>query len=107
MNNAIRELSAKELVDMYSGMIYRLAYSRLCSIHDAEDVTQDVLLKYIRSQKSFRDEEHRKAWLLRVTINTIKSFVSSAYNRKRAQFNEASELTYETEESVGIADAVE
>ncbi len=106
MSDTVRELSARELVDMYSSVIYRLAYSRLCSVHDAEDITQDVLLKYIRSKKSFRDEEHRKAWLLRVTINTIKSFVSSAYNRHRAGLDEATELTYEEKEPTGVADAV-
>lgn len=106
MNKTIRELSAKELVDMYSAMIYRLAYSRLCSVHDAEDITQEVLLKYIRSGKSFRDEEHRKAWLLKVTVNTIKSFVSSAYNRHRAELDEAAELTYEDKEPTGVTEAV-
>lgn len=106
MNNMIRELSAKELIDRYSAMIYRLAYSRLCNVHDAEDITQEVLLKYIRSGKSFRNEEHRKAWLLTVTVNAIKSFVSSAYNRHRAELDEATELTYEEKEPTGITEAV-
>lgn len=106
LNDTVRELSAKELVDMYAVMIYRLAYSRLNSVQDAEDITQEVLLKYIRCGKKFRDEEHRKAWLLRVAVNAVKSMATSAYNRHRAGLKEAAELTYESKEPSGVAEAV-
>ena len=106
MNNSDIKLSAEEIVNRYSAMIYRLAYARLGSKYDAEDITQEVLLKYIRADKTFKDEEHRKAWLLKVTVNAVKSFVSSAYNRHREEIEKAENVTYEMEEPTGVADAV-
>lgn len=102
-----KQLTANELVSMYSEMIYRLAYARLHSVHDAEDITQEVLLKYIRSEKTFRDEEHRKAWILTVTVNAVKTLATSAYNRHRTDLDEASDVPEPTQEdSYGITEAV-
>jgi RNA polymerase sigma-70 factor (ECF subfamily) len=41
---------------------------------DAEDVFQDVFLKYLDKRPDFADEGHERAWFLRVTINLCKSF---------------------------------
>lgn len=89
--NAV-ELSARELVDKYAAMIYRLAYTRLGSNADAEDITQEVLLKYIRAGKKFADEEHRKAWLLKVTSNTVVSYVRSQKRDQRVDLEEIEEV---------------
>ena len=106
MKNSDSQLSAEELVNRYSAMIYRLAYARLGNRYDAEDITQEVMLKYIRANKSFRDDEHRKAWLLKVTVNAVKSFVSSAYNRHREEIEKAENVSYEMDEPTGVAEAV-
>lgn len=42
---------------------------------DAEDCFQNVFLKLYTLAPSFRDEEHLKAWLLRVAINECKNFI--------------------------------
>lgn len=76
-----RDLPAKELLEMYSGIIYRIAYARTQNKTDAEDITQDVFLKYISADIKWKDEEHRKAWLLRVAVNCALDFVKSAHNR--------------------------
>ena len=65
----------------YADMVYRLAYSRVGNTYDADDILQDVFLRYIRADKTYTDEEHRKAWLIRITINCTRSFASSAWNR--------------------------
>ncbi len=67
----------------YSDMVYRLAYSRTGSTFDADDILQEVFLRYIRADKTYNDEEHRKSWLIRITINCTRSFASSAWNRHR------------------------
>lgn len=61
--------TASEIVDEYSDMVYRIAFARMKNLHDAQDVFQDAFLKYATSDKLFRDENHLKAWLIRVTIN--------------------------------------
>ena len=65
----------------YADMVYKLAYSRTGNTYDADDILQEVFLRYIRADKTYNDEEHRKAWLLRITINCTKSFLTSAWYR--------------------------
>lgn len=42
---------------------------------------QEVLLKWIESAPVFQDEEHEKAWFIRVTINLNKNKVRSFWHR--------------------------
>ena len=74
----------EQVLELYNKMVYRLAFARTGNVQDAEDVLQEVFLRYIRANKTFNDEEHRKAWLLRVTINCSKTLVTSSWNRRRS-----------------------
>ena len=62
-----------EVVRHYSPMIYRIALTKTKSSHDADDIFQEVFLKLVMRDKPFETEEHRKAWLIRVTINCCNS----------------------------------
>ncbi|MGN1089817.1 MAG: RNA polymerase sigma factor [Huintestinicola sp.] len=73
----------EDAVREHSEMIYRLALAGTGNVHDAEDVTQDVFLKLLNSKKAFSDDEHRKAWLIKVTVNQVKLLRRSAWFRKR------------------------
>mgnify|MGYP002513064572 CR=1 FL=1 len=74
----------EEVLERYNKMVYRLAYTRTGNYHDANDVLQDVFLRYVKYGKCFADEEHRKAWLIRATINCCKTMISSSWNRHRS-----------------------
>lgn len=76
--------SFEEVMRFYMPMVYRIAFSRLGSSHEAEDITQEVFMKYFRADISYNDEEHRKAWLIRCAINCTKTLVTSAWYRHRA-----------------------
>lgn len=86
--STIEYMTVEEVLSRYSGMVYRLAYARTMNKCDAEDVTQEVFMKYIKHQYEFMEEEYRKAWLIRVTINASKSLLTSAWNRKRVSMEE-------------------
>ena len=60
---------AERLVARYGPSVYRLAYARTGSKEDAEDVMQETFLRLVRAAPEFRDEEHGKAWLLRVATH--------------------------------------
>ena len=62
-----------EVVRHYSPMIYRIALTKTKSSHDADDIFQEVFLKLVMNEKPFESEEHRKAWLIRVTVNCCNS----------------------------------
>ena len=69
---------AEQVIRYYSPMVYRLAFSQTRSKADADDVFQEVFLRYLKSAPHFASEEHRKAWLLRVTINCSKTLWAAA-----------------------------
>lgn len=81
-NNSARREEVDIILDKYSKMVFRLAFSRTKNSYDAEDIMQDVFMKYIKCNINFDNENHRKAWLLKVTINCSKSLLSSAWFRK-------------------------
>lgn len=63
----------EQVVRYYSPMVYRIALTKTQSAEDAEDIFQEVFLKLVLNEKPFETEEHRKAWLIRVTINCCNS----------------------------------
>ncbi|MDO5558183.1 MAG: RNA polymerase sigma factor [Oscillospiraceae bacterium] len=97
MNDFKQDISVKELFSMYSDMIYRIAFARTGNRYDAEDIMENTFLKYIKCNKKFREEEHRKAWLLKVTVNSCNSFFTSGWSKHRAQLDDAREISYSTE----------
>lgn len=64
--------------DMYGDMMYKIAYLYLSSADDAEDVMQDVFVKLITKAPKFKNEEHRKAWLIRTTQNKCRDRLKSS-----------------------------
>ena len=83
-------------VERWGDMVYRLALARTASVPDAEDVFQEVFLRYFRHEERFHGDEHRKAWLIRCTVNRCKSLLASPW-RKRT-------VPLETAEEVGVED---
>ena len=61
--------AVESVVNKYADMVYRLAFAQVRSKSDADDIFQEVFLRYVRSKPVFENEEHRKAWLIRVTVN--------------------------------------
>ena len=79
MINALQSREVYEkIVDDYSDMIYRIAYQNLRSSYDAEDIMQEVFLTLLKNDGKFKDSEHLKAWLIKVTVNKCIDFRKSA-----------------------------
>ena len=71
-----------QVVERWGDMVYRLALARTASVPDAEDIFQEVFLRYFRHEERFHSDEYRKAWLLRCTLNRCKSLLSSPWRRR-------------------------
>lgn len=71
----------REAVERHRDMVFRLAYTYLRDPADADDVTQDVFVKLLRSGKRFEGDEHLRYWLVRVTINECKSLFRKPWRR--------------------------
>ena len=83
-------------VRRWGDMVWRLALARTASVPDAEDVFQEVFLRYFRHEDRFESDGHRKAWLLRCTVNRCKSVTASPWRRRT--------VPLETAEDVGVED---
>ena len=92
-----------EVVRYYSPMIYRIALTKTQSSHDADDIFQDVFLKLCLNEKPFESEEHRKAWLIKVTINCCNSHFTAPW-RKNVDTLEDAIISQIPDESTEVCD---
>lgn len=72
---------AGHLLDAHGNAVLRMAYSYLHNMSDAEDILQETLIRYLKTQPELEGPEHEKAWLLRVAANLSKNRLD--YNRLR------------------------
>ena len=92
------------VVDTYLEMIFKIALLRTKNKSDAEDICQEVFLRYVKNNKEFANDDHLKAWLIKVTINCSKSFFTSPWKKKILPLNE--EMPYMNKEENEIYHSV-
>lgn len=78
----------EEVIRRNSDMVYRLAYSLVKTRTDADDIYQEVFMRYLKARQVFESREHEKAWFIRVTVNCCKNYWKSPWIRRRAVFRE-------------------
>ena len=67
-----------DLASAYGPRIHQLAFRYLKNWEDAEEVTQDVLLKVHRKIDAFRGDAALSSWIYRITFNTAMSRLRSS-----------------------------
>src|SRR5688500_11098862 len=67
------ESAVHELADTYGSRIFQLAMRHMKNREDAEEVTQDVLMKVYRKIDAFRGDAALSSWIYRITFNTAMS----------------------------------
>ena len=93
------------VVEQWSPLLLRLSYSYLGSTADAEDVVQEVFLALLERGKPFKDTEHEKAWLIKVTVNKCKNCLKAAWRSRRSPMP-AEAAAPAPEEPLGVLEAV-
>jgi len=84
------ERAIAELADTYGTKIYQLAFRYLRNKEDAEEVTQDVLLKVYRKVDAFRGDAALSSWIYRITFNAAMSRLRTArYQRSQDEARQA------------------
>lgn len=78
----------------YGKMLFKIAFLYVGNSADAEDVLQDVFIKYLSGSYSFKDSNHEKAWFIRVTQNKSLDFLKLK-GRKNISLDDISTFTYE------------
>lgn len=96
MRRAEEGLRSEEFMEAavvaHQGAVLRLALNQTRNRADAQDVTQDVFIKLMESHVVFRNAEHLRAWLLRVTINQCRDLARQAWKRRVEMTGEPIEL---------------
>lgn len=95
-----KEINIENVIEKYADMIYRIALTRCGTIENAEDVFQDVFLIYSKKMPKFKNEEHEKAWFIRVTINLSKNMKNINWNKKVISLDE--NIVFETKEEQDV-----
>lgn len=99
--------SVQELVALYRNNLFAAAFHICKNAQDAEDVVQDTFIQYYTIKKEFDNEQHIRAWLMRVTINKAKNASRSFWRRNRLPLEDYMEtLVFETPESADLFEVV-
>ena len=101
------EQEVNRAIEHYSDMVLRLCMVSLQNTADAEDVFQNVFLKYALSNQPFETPDHEKAWLIRVTRNACRDVLKSFFRKRTVSLEEVAEfLPQTTPEQRGVLEAV-
>ncbi len=76
-------------VEKYGNSLYRLCSVMTGNKEDAQDAVQECFLRYITKAPHFADEEHEKAWLLKVAANICRDTLR---HRKHQSFLSLDEI---------------
>ncbi len=74
-------MNFEDTYQQYGEMLYRIAFVYTGSPHNAEDILQEVFISLMNNKKEFKSEEHKKAWLIRVTHNKCINMLKSAESK--------------------------
>ena len=74
-----------DLASLYGPRIQQLAFRYLKNWEDAEEVSQDVLLKVYRKIEAFRGDAALSSWIYRITFNTAMSRLRSGKLNRSAE----------------------
>lgn len=100
-------LPTQELFEKYQNNLYAVAFNVCRNAEDAEDVVQDTFIQYYSIRKQFDNEQHIRAWLIRVTINKAKNMNRTFWRKNKMSLEDYMEtLTFETPESGELFETV-
>lgn len=77
--------------EKFGDTVFRAVFNSVGNYAEAEDITQEVFLKLHQNPQNFNDENHMKAWLLRVAFNKCRDFRKSFRFRKQCSFDDVNE----------------
>ena len=94
------EQQLRTAMELHGDMVYALALCRLQNTADAEDVYQDVFLRFYRQTGlNPADAEHTKAWLIRTTLNRCADVMRFRFRRGTLPLEELRELAGSVDET--------
>ena len=93
-------------------LVFNLSLRMLGTFHDAEDATQDILLKVITHLSSFKGESSFSTWVFSIATNHLKNYQKHMFAKfplsfefygediKNAKIGDVPDLTRNVEQSI-------
>ena len=73
---------------------------------DAEDICQDVFMKLLSGDYTFKNPDHEKAWIIRTTINACKDYLRIYFWKRATVLDDAGEIPSPEEPESDLLDLV-
>lgn len=105
----MRNISNEEFNEkyyLYKDTIYSIAYTYMKNVLESDDVVQDVFMKYLNSNEKFKTLENEKYWLIRVTINTCKSYLKKVWKQRVELDDSKIDTVTKTDENTNMFELV-
>lgn len=106
VSEAVDREALQQKINVYSDMLYRIAFLQLRNNQDTEDVVQETFYQFIKCEKIFESEEHEKAWLIKVTLNGCRRVWRSAWYRHRDVMPEYETAAKTAQEGEGMENEI-
>lgn len=86
----------QELIERYQKNLFAVAFNICKNQMDAEDVVQETFVQYYTTKKEFENEQHIRAWLLRVAMNKAKNLNVTFWKKHKCSLEDYMEtLTFQ------------
>lgn len=59
-----------QLLQIYEGAMYKVAFSYMRNEHDASDALSEMTIQALKNMNKVKSPEYLKTWLVRIVINT-------------------------------------
>lgn len=76
------------IVETYAATVWRIALSRTRREEAAQEVFQEVFLRLFEKERSFENDEHIKAWLIRTTLICCRRYLSAFFGSSTLSLDE-------------------
>lgn len=91
------ETAFNTLFEKYKQKIYLTAYRLLGNHEDANDITQETLIKIYKELKNFRNESSLYTWIYRITTNLSLNLLKKKKLRSFFDFDDVDEWLFKDE----------
>ena len=100
MNKNVTDADLEQTINKYSDTLYKICFLILKDENDIKDVLQETFIKYMTKAPDFKSEEHKKAWLIKVSQNKCREFL-------RFHKRHAAVPLDEVEESISVTEGMD
>ena len=87
-----------EKYSMFRNTVFSVIFNYLKNTDDTSDIMQEVFIRLYRTDTEFQNDEHMKAWLIRVAVNLSRNFLRDNKRRQAELLDEDIPYTDKSED---------